>query len=210
MTNSTAVAAMLFGPNCASRLRRRALRKGEFLTRDGDPSSYVFRVQAGGLILVSEREDGSYIATDWVGPGGLVGLENAIRGGPCESSCRATVESTVQGLPVGEVQRALRADPAVALAIMNYLSDRVRFLAGHAETLALEGLAVRVRRTLQTLAERELADGRPASLHLTQGDLAALAGASRQRVNSTLMALRRAGVVELRGGAIKILSPAAL
>ena len=62
----------------------------------------------------------------------------------------------------------------------------------------LGGLAERVRRTLRALAERELDYGGSVSLRLTQGDLAALAGASRQRVNPILTALQRAGVLELK------------
>lgn len=92
----------------------------------------------------------------------------------------------------------MRACPATAAAVTNYLSDRVHFFAHHAETLVLGGLAERVRRTLRALAERELDYGGSVSLRLTQGDLAALAGASRQRVNPILTALQRAGVLELK------------
>ena len=191
-------------------VRRRLVRKGEFPMRQGDPSNYVFRVRTGGLILLAEQADGSYIATDWIGPNSLCGLEDAVRGVSYRCSCRATAVSEIDCLPADQVRQAIQIHPATALAMTNYLSDRVHFFASHAETLALDGLAERVRRTLRVLAEREVDYGTPVSLSLTQGDLAALAGASRQRVNPVLTALRRAGVVELKDGIIRVVALTAL
>lgn len=190
--------------------RRRLARKGDFLAREGDPSNYVFRVRSGGLMLLSEHEDGSYIATDWAGPNGLCGLEDAICGMPYRCSCRATAVTVVECLPAEELRRIMKTDPAIALAVANYLSARVRFVSHHAEVLARDGLPERVRETLRVLAEREIDDGRPPALRFTQGDLAALVGASRQRVNPILAGLRRAGLIDFQGGIIRILSATAL
>jgi hypothetical protein len=42
----------------------------------------VFFAAGGGLILMHDREDGSYIAADWVRPYCVCGLEDAITGQP--------------------------------------------------------------------------------------------------------------------------------
>ncbi|HKS96396.1 MAG TPA: helix-turn-helix domain-containing protein [Terriglobia bacterium] len=104
----------------------------------------------------------------------------------------------------------MEANPAFALGVATYLSDRVRFFGRHTELLAHGEIAKRVRETLRTLAERQADDGKPPALCFSQSDLAALVGASRQRVNPVLTALRRAGILELQQGVVRILTVTAL
>ena len=195
-SRSATLVGLLFGTDSQSRLQTRAFNKGEFPMREGDPSDYVFHVRVGGLIILSEREDGSHIASEWIGSGGLAGFEDAVSEGPYRHSCRATAASVMECLPARELRHAVRTNIAIALEVASYLSDRVHFFAHRAETLALEGLHERVKRTLRMLAEREIANGETVSVNLTQGDLAALAGASRQRVNPILTELQR-GIIKI-------------
>jgi|GEM_PF-5643807 len=191
-------------------LRRRILRKNEFLTREGDSCAYLFRIRVGGLIVLSEGADGSVSALDWIGPNGLCGLEEAVRLVPYGRSSRATTTSVAECLPLEDFHRAMRTDSYVAAGVATCLSERAYALANHAETLAINRLAERVRRILRALAERANVAGRPVALRLTQDDLAALAASSRQRVNPVLMMLRRAGVVELERGIIRVLMVSSL
>src|SRR5579859_3049545 len=88
-------------------LRRRMLRKGQFLTHEGDSCAYLFRIRAGGLIVLSETADGSVSAVDWVGPNSLCGLEEAVRMVPYGRSSRATAASVAECLPLEDFHRAM-------------------------------------------------------------------------------------------------------
>jgi CRP-like cAMP-binding protein len=99
---------------------------------------------------------------------------------------------------------------AFADAVSRYLACRLRGAAEQIESLALEPLDARVRRVLRLLAANRASTSGPVPLTLTQEDLAALAGASRQRVHGVLMDLRRRGLVEVGYGRVRVIEPSRL
>jgi CRP-like cAMP-binding protein len=88
--------------------------------------------------------------------------------------------------------------PPVARNLVKILSARVRLSDQVIQSLATLDVNGRVARQLLAFAERygrEVADGVQVSIVLTQGDLADLVGASRKRVNQTMVFFKEQGLV---------------
>ena len=155
---------------------------GRVIVRQGEPCSGVSVVTHGALL---ESADGRVLGFDVLGPGDPVGGPH---GSPSPAEVRAL--SAVRLQPV-EPDRA------------GWLVDgRRRRLADLAHQLAWVDVTDRVSLRLEDLARRF---GRPAPggtlvrLALTQEDLAALCGTSRESANRALRALRDDGRVLVVG-----------
>ena len=158
---------------------------GRVIVRQGEPCSGVAVVTHGALLESAVDDDGRVLGLDVLGPGDPVG---GTHGSPAPADVRAL--SAVRLRPV-EPDRAGRL-----------VDGRRQRLADLAHQLAWLDVTDRVSLRLEDLARRF---GRPAPggtlvrLALTQEDLAALCGTSRESANRALRALRDDGRVLVVG-----------
>jgi CRP/FNR family transcriptional regulator, cyclic AMP receptor protein len=93
----------------------------------------------------------------------------------------------------------LEGNPRVARAAIKFLCARLRETSELAEGIALHSIEMRLARFLLSALKRQRSDrGTTQSvieLGITQGELALLIGASRQKVNAALNTLEQAGAV---------------
>jgi CRP/FNR family transcriptional regulator, cyclic AMP receptor protein len=172
------------------------LRRREWLIRQGYPSTQLFLIESGYVLLLRTDGSGSEVALDLLGPGELCGIEDALCEQPYELSARATTQTVCYRFSTDAIWEALDRDPSVATVLAGYVSTRLRLAAEHMEILALENMEARVRRVLQRLVQRAgRCDATDLRLPITQGDLASLVGGSRQSVNRSLVDLRLRGIV---------------
>jgi len=171
-----------------------AVRGGQQVVRQGEPGLGPWVVASGALLATAVSPDGRVLALDVLGPGDLVGEPDG---------CAA--ESGVRAL------RASQLAPVDARSIAPLVAARARRAAALARDLAWLDVQDRVETRLRDLADRF---GRPVprgvelTLALTQDDLAALAGTSRESANRALRALERAGRVSVMGRGRYLLHPA--
>lgn len=88
--------------------------------------------------------------------------------------------------------------PVVARNLVRILSARVRLSDQMIQSLATLDVNGRLARQLLAFSERygrETPDGKKLSIVLTQSDLAGLVGASRKRVNQTMVFFKEQGIV---------------
>jgi CRP/FNR family cyclic AMP-dependent transcriptional regulator len=158
---------------------------GRVIVRQGEPASGVSVVTDGALLESAVDDDGRVLGLDVLGPGDAVG---GMHGSPATADVRALIAARLR--PVGP-------DRAGWL-----LDGRRQRLADLAVQLAWLGVTDRVASRLEDLAERF---GRPTPggtvvrLALTQEDLAALCGTSRESANRALRSLRDDGRVQILG-----------
>lgn len=185
--------------------RRRVIKKGGVPMHQGDPSTYTFVIEAGGILLFRSNEDGDEVALEWVGPGGVCGLADAVREEPYSLSARTTTTSVVLCVPSKDLRLRISREPSLGMLVSRYLADQVRLAADHIEALALDRLDERVMWALRFLAHRYDGSHGPICVAMTQSDLAALVAASRPHVNQVIVRLRQLGIAESRWGYITIL-----
>ncbi|MFQ3665653.1 MAG: Crp/Fnr family transcriptional regulator [Sphingomonadaceae bacterium] len=191
----------------ARRMHAHTARRGETLIRQGDPGDTLLIVLEGHLKVVLLAASGREIVLDFPGPGAVVGEIAILDGGPRTASVVAVEDSRLLLLHRRDLLAGLRAHPDAAIALLEATARRLR------ETDALiEGdrslpMASRLARALLRLAK---GDGDTLRARLSQGELGAFAGLSRENVNRQLKEWEAEGLVRLESGRMVILDREAL
>lgn len=160
-------------------------RAGHRVVRQGEPDLTPHVVTSGALLAAAVLPDGQVLASDVLGPGDLVGDP---MGDPATSSVRALTAS--------------RLRPTTDAELVPLMSRRASRLVDLACELAWLGVTERVERRLSDLALRfgePVRGGLSVRLALSQEDLAALCGTSRESANRALHTLQRRRHVSVQG-----------
>jgi CRP-like cAMP-binding protein len=175
---------------------------------EGDDAYDVVVVRSGELkvaVTVEARE----VLLDVLGEGDVLGELSAIDGCPRSATATALTAVEVIAIPAPAFRRFLADHPRVALVLMRCVTGRLRDASRRqVEYGALDALG-RVCRRLVEMIDRY---GEPAGSAvlingpLTQGDIAAWAGLSREAVVKALHGLRAVGWVTTTARSITVVN----
>ena len=185
----------------ASQLRRRKLPGGTSVVYKGDASNALYLIASGRVKVHQATAGGDEVILDVKGAGDFFGEMSLLDGQP-RSADVSTLEPSELLLLDGEALRdTITQQPTVAWTLLRLLSQRLRDQNEQTEVLMTRDVAGRVADKLLHLARSQgtlLPDGKSIRLdvRLTQGDLAALIGATRERVSRALTTFRKSGVIE--------------
>lgn len=190
-----------------ARGRTRKYRAQSILFFEGDDAHDVMVVQAGE-IKVSVSIDGREVLLDVLGPGDVLGELSAIDGGPRSATATSLGAAEVVTIPAERFMEFLSDRPLVTLDLMRAVAGRLRDTSRRqVEFGALDGLG-RVCRRLVELMDR-YGEPAPTGLRiagpLSQSEIAAWAGLSREAVVKALHALRALGWVATAAKSITVL-----
>ena len=167
----------------------RRLRRNDLVYRAGHPAFELFVVQSGRIALANQAPDGRQALIVLVGKGELFGVCSLFDGRRRATQARALEPSTVVGVPYGVARHVLEQRPALLWGLLQLLADRLRLVD---QALADSAFLDVTGRTAKRLLE--LAGGADEfQLPITQEELAALVGASRERVNKSISTFVRLG-----------------
>lgn len=184
----------------AARLRRRKLPPGTPIVYKGDPAGALYLIASGRVKVHQATAGGDEVILDVKGPGDFFGEMSLLDGQP-RSADVSTLQATELLLLEGEaLHQTIEEQPAVAWTLLRILSQRVREMDDRAEMLMTRDVAGRVADQLLRLAKSQgslLPDGKSIRIDvsLTQSDIAALIGATRERVSRALTAFRKSGAI---------------
>jgi CRP-like cAMP-binding protein len=171
---------------------------GTHLFREGTDATAAFVIQRGQVELYRTRATGRRVVGR-VGEGAVIGDIAMFQGRPYISSAQALEPVTAFRLDRAKLLPVLMEHPRIA---MRWL------IAGLSQLEATQRRVLKLmhRTVKEQVAEMLLdeADGY-GEVHLSQGSLANLLGASRQSVNEALSGLRSAGTVETAYRLIRVL-----
>ena len=177
----------------ASKGRRRKLDKGQILFSEGEDSVSVLVLLSGHMKVLRYSQDGDPFILDTVLPGNSVGEVGVFSKGPRSATVQASEDSVVLELSKAAIIGLISERPAACMALLERVSEMVRRLTGVATDLVFLDLRQRVAKYLLD----RLADPRSMSNRLTQSEVAASIGASRQRVNACLRDFERLGWISM-------------
>jgi CRP/FNR family cyclic AMP-dependent transcriptional regulator len=190
-------------------MRMRRFRRGEVIFHQGDPGDALFIVMTGAIkiMLPSDTGDEAILAT--LRPGDVFG-ELALLDGAPRSATATTLEATeTLILPRDQFRELLATEPAIRDALLAAIAGELRRLTNHVEELHFLDITGRLASRLARLAAESgttLPDG---SIRLrsplTQGDLAAMIGCTRQSVNKLLGMFTDDGLIRLDRESIVVL-----
>lgn len=192
----------------ATEARRRRFRAGEMIIYQGEPGSACHILIRGRVRVFLIGEDGRELAVRILGPGEIVGEMALFEDLPRSANVEALEETQTLELQREALLRCLRKSSGLALSLLRALSARLRSTTEEAEGLASLTVPERLTRRLRQLAEwsgTPAPDGVRIVPPMTQQELAALIGTSRESVNRALVRLRRQGKVRLEDGWIVLL-----
>jgi CRP/FNR family cyclic AMP-dependent transcriptional regulator len=193
----------------AAGMRSRRFRRGEVIFHIGDPGDALFVIVEGEvkISLPSETGEEAIIATLRVGD--VFGELALLDGAPRSASATALSASETVMLPRDRFRELIATEPGVRDALLASIAGELRRLTTHVEELHFLDITGRLAARLARLARdggSRLPDGgiRLRS-NLTQGDLAAMVGCTRQSVNKLLGQFTDDGLLRLEREGIVVI-----
>ena len=195
---------------CAA-LRR--VPRGESILHQGAPSPGMFVIAAGRVRVGLVSEDGKEITLGVLGPGEALGEMSLLDGEDCSADASAQEECVLLVIERAQFHRVLRDNTALLMRLLAILSARLRRSNTALLDMARLDLPTRLGRVLLRLAQEyghKCAAGTRIALKMSQKDVSALVGASREKVNKQLRRWEQAGILGRDGGCMVIVQSEAL
>ena len=192
----------------ARTLRARRFRRGEVLFHEGDPGDALFVVASGAVKVFLPSEDGEEAILATLRRGDFLGELALLDGAPRSASAVALEATETLALPREQFLALVAAEPAIRDALLALLAGELRRLTTHVAELHFLDLTGRLAARLARLAEEHgerLPDGTVRlDAPLTQTDLAAMIGATRQSVNKILGEFEADGLLRMERDVIVV------
>jgi CRP-like cAMP-binding protein len=188
--------------------QRRTYAPGQLLFVEGDRSRCVYACVEGRVRLFLTMPSGRELLVGIKSPGDEFGELSALDGRPRSASAAALGPTVVAEIRSDRFMELLRDQPQLSIAICQSLSAELRRANDRLITRNSDSAVVRTGRMLVELASMKMRHGGPSGtfeLALTQSDLAAWIGATRESTARALARFRRAGLVETGRGCITVL-----
>lgn len=173
----------------------RSLSRNEVLFHEGDVSDALYVIRDGRMAMATHSSDGRETVLAVLEEGGLFGELPLFDDAPRSADARALTDTTVVELSYAPVRAVLKERPELLWVIVRLLVQRLRATdVALADAVFLDVPA----RTAKRLLDLAGADAR-FTLPVTQEELAAMVGASRERVNKAISLFVKLGWLEIEG-----------
>ena len=189
------------------------LAAGAVLFREGDPSACVYACVNGRVRLTIATPGGTDLLLGIKMPCQAFGELSAIDGRGRSATATAMERCRVAVLSREQFLIALDGSPSLAVGVLRELSEHLRLANLRTSSRSGDTTAVRVAHRLVELAAQFTRHGPPDAmvvLPITQADLAAWVGATRESTARALAEFRRAGYVSTGRGSITVVDASAL
>jgi len=191
----------------AAALRLLRVKRGALVVGQGDPGDAAFFVYSGHVDAVISTEDGRELIVNQIGPGEVFGEMALLEDSTRSASIVAQEDCELFTLRRDDFMRVLQERPALTLALLRTLSNRLRRMTDNLGDFAFRSVPGRLAKVLLDLDEQ---GGHGRAIVITQDHLAGLVGTARQTATLILNEWRRAGIVELARRRVTVLDRRAL
>jgi len=194
----------------AENLRRRHYTKDQIIIAQGDPGTSLFLIESGRVKICLNSPDGKELVLTVLGPGDFFGELALLDGEPRSADAVALEPSQLLLLRREDFIAFIETRPQVMLRLLTTVSRWLRHTAQVARDEAFLDVPARLARVLLDLAgDKDEPPRRELTIRsrMTQGELAAMIGVTRESVNKCLAYFERQGLISREGGIITILRP---
>jgi CRP/FNR family cyclic AMP-dependent transcriptional regulator len=173
----------------------RSFPKNSVIINEGDETDSLYILLAGRVKVFVSEEDGREVVLSTIREGNYFG-ELVLDGGPRSASVMALDPCRCFVIPLGDIQGLLDRNPLFAGHLIHMLIGRVRSLVKKVGDLALKDVYGRFSRFIdENAVERNGA--RAVLERLTQHDIAARIGGSREMVSRIVKDLTAGGYISV-------------
>lgn len=182
----------------AALLGQRSVGKGGFLFHKGDEGTALYIIFKGMIRIVVPSKLGDEVTLAVLTDGDFFGEMALLDGLPRSADAVAMEDTHLYVLDRSDFLFFLSHHEQAVRAIMQVLSLRLRRTDDMVAEVCFMNVSVRLAKKLIDLAvssHRGDQGNRPDEVHLTQRELAAMIGVSRETINKELKILRDKGIV---------------
>lgn len=179
----------------AGQLRHKSFRAGSSVVLAEQSGEAVYLIGSGAAKVTAEQADGSEVILAILSTGDVIGEMSISENLPRSATVTTLDECQMWWLPQKTFQTFLVKYPSLSMNLVRLLSQRLRLANEQIQALATKDVEGRVARQLVSLVT---AFGTKAPsgeyylpLRLTQSDIAALTGATRERVNQVMASYKQ-------------------
>ncbi|MEP7272059.1 MAG: Crp/Fnr family transcriptional regulator [Acidobacteriota bacterium] len=180
----------------SEQLHGRSFPAGTTLMTVEQSGDAVYFIQSGTVKVHIEQEDGTDVILAILGHGETVGEMSVLDHKQRAASVLTLEESSLLWMDRAAFRSCLLTMPVLAYNLACLLSARLRHANDQIQSLAACGTETRIARQILAFAEkygRPSDDGLLIPIRLTQTDIAALTGASREHTNKILVSYKERG-----------------
>lgn len=180
----------------------RRVPQGGIIYQQGDPGTEMFRIVEGSVRVSVSRADGREIIFLFFGKGDCFGISSLIDGEPLPQTAEAVAPTVLQAVGAASFTRLRERHRDFDSALLKLLSLQMRVVSAHFIEASLSDLTSRVGARLIEYAQGSSEATR--IVRMSQTELAASVGASRQSVNRVLQRLQNEGLIAIDYSSIAI------
>ncbi len=192
----------------AGTVRTRRFARGEVIFHRGDPGDALYIVLTGRVKISSPSDTGVEAILTTLRPGEWFGALALLDGAPRSASATAVDATETLILPRDRFRQLVDEAPSIRDHVLMALAEELRRLTRHVEELHFLDIAGRLAARLIRLAEEQGIERDDGAVRLdgpiTQGEIAAMVGSTRQSVNKLLGQLVDDGLIRIERDAIVI------
>jgi CRP/FNR family cyclic AMP-dependent transcriptional regulator len=180
--------------------------KGEVIFHRGDEGSKMMLILRGVVKVSNTSPDGREAVLNFLGPGDVNGEITVLDGLDRTATAVALEPTEVFVIQRRDLLPAILANPESMMEIIQVLCGKLRVTSALIED-SLNEMSGRTARGLLRLADqhgRNTKDGIVINLRLSQRDLGAYMGLSRENTSRQLTTLRQKGLISIDGARIVI------
>lgn len=183
----------------ADNAQTRVMQAGETVFFKDDPSTNLVAVVSGGVQIRTVSEDGKELLLNAMRAGEMFGEIGAIDGGERTGDAVAVERTELLTIDRRFFLEVIERNPAFCKSLLVLLCSRIRATSQQAEDLALLDLKIRLAKKLVALAEarNDAAGDGSTVLRLTQREVGAMMGTTREAINKHLNAWAKDGLISL-------------
>jgi CRP-like cAMP-binding protein len=178
--------------------------RGDLILIEGETEGALYYVCSGLIKVFKASPEGKEQVLRLIGPGYTFNDVPALDGGPNPASAAAVEPASVYVIRRSGLRKLITTRPEVAEAVVLTLAKTLRHLVALVEDLSLRHVTARVAKIL--LAQEISAQQSQQVHRLTQTEMAALVGSTREVVGRALKELETAGAIEMRHGQAVVLN----
>jgi CRP-like cAMP-binding protein len=179
---------------------------GTVIFQRGDEGNNMILVTDGRIKLSLITSQGKELTLRHLEAGTLLGEMAVLDGEPRSADATASIATEGYVISRSDFMAFLERNPEAAEAVIHYLCRRLRDTTEQLETIALYDLDSRVARfflaTLRTIHGDDLPDEASLQIALSQTEIAGILGASRPKINRSILSLEEKGAITRHGNVI--------
>jgi len=194
----------------ATRASTQAYARGTTILRKGDPATGMIVILTGRVRVSTVSDEGKEVVLTVLGPGEVLGEISLLDGQERSADVMTLEDSVVLNVERNHFLSLLQGSSDLCMRLMKTLCLRIRRTSLSLEEAISLDLPTRLGRHLLRMAEEHgvaTPRGTRIIVRITQGQIAALVGVSREKVNRQLRSWESEGVIANDDGYLVMLRP---